>query len=61
MFFSVWRQSYAIFALLFGMTFYIFMAQREARGEDFRPRFAWRLALLLAFGLVNSMFYHGTI
>ncbi|HEX8405761.1 MAG TPA: DUF418 domain-containing protein [Duganella sp.] len=61
MFFLFGGKSYAIFALLFGMTFYIQWHNREARGEDFRPRFAWRLALLLAFGLVNSMFYHGDI
>ena len=61
MFFLFGGKSYAIFALLFGMTFYIQWHNREARGEDFRPRFAWRLTLLLAFGLVNSMFYHGDI
>ena len=61
MFFLFGGKSYAIFALLFGMTFYIQWHNREARGEDFRPRFAWRLALLLAFGLFNSMFYHGDI
>ena len=61
LFFLFGGKSYAIFALLFGMTFYIQWHNREARGEDFRPRFAWRLAVLLAFGLVNSMFYHGDI
>ena len=61
LFFLFGGKSYAIFALLFGMTFYIQYHNREMRGEDFRARFAWRLALLLAFGLVNSMFYHGDI
>lgn len=61
LFFLFGGKSYAIFALLFGMTFYIQFHNRELRGQDFRPRFAWRLALLLAFGLVNSMFYHGDI
>jgi uncharacterized protein len=61
LFFLFGGKSYAIFALLFGMTFYIQYHNRELRGEDFRARFAWRLALLLAFGLVNSMFYHGDI
>jgi uncharacterized protein len=61
MFFLFGGKSYAIFALLFGMTFYIQWHNREARGEDFRPRFAWRLVVLLAFGLANSMFYHGDI
>lgn len=54
-------KSYAIFALLFGVTFQIQHDARAARGEDFRARFAWRMLLLLGFGLVNSMFYHGDI
>lgn len=61
LFFLFGGKSYAIFALLFGMTFYIQYHNRELRGEDFRARFAWRLVLLLVFGLVNSMFYHGDI
>jgi len=61
LFFLFGGKSYAIFALLFGMTFYIQYHNREVRGEDFRPRFAWRLVLLLGFGMVNSMFYHGDI
>jgi len=61
LFFLFGGKSYAIFALLFGMTFYIQNSNRAARGEDFRPRFAWRLFLLLGFGLLNSMFYQGDI
>lgn len=61
LFFLFGGKSYAIFALLFGVTFYIQYHNREVRGEDFRPRFAWRLVLLLAFGVLNSMFYHGDI
>jgi uncharacterized protein len=61
LFFLFGGKSYAIFALLFGMTFYIQFHNRELRGEDFRARFAWRLVLLLGFGLINSMFYHGDI
>ncbi|MYM68304.1 DUF418 domain-containing protein [Pseudoduganella sp. FT55W] len=61
LFFLFGGKSYAIFALLFGMTFYIQYHNREVRGEDFRARFAWRLVLLLGFGLLNSMFYHGDI
>ena len=54
-------KSYAIFALLFGVTFQLQHDARAARGEDFRPRFAWRMLLLLGFGLVNTMFYQGDI
>lgn len=61
LFFLFGGKSYAIFALLFGVTFYIQFHNRALRGEDFRARFAWRMVLLLAFGLLNSMFYHGDI
>jgi uncharacterized protein len=54
-------KSYAIFALLFGLTFHLQSDARARRGEDFRPRFAWRMLLLLGFGLVNSAFYQGDI
>ncbi|HEY0060653.1 MAG TPA: DUF418 domain-containing protein [Telluria sp.] len=54
-------KAYAIFALLFGVTFYLQFHRRAFQGEDFRPRFAWRLVLLLGFGLVNSVFYDGDI
>jgi uncharacterized protein len=54
-------KSYAIFALLFGLTFYLQDDARARRGEDFRPRFAWRMLLLLGFGMVNSAFYQGDI
>ncbi|WP_296950723.1 DUF418 domain-containing protein [uncultured Massilia sp.] len=54
-------KSYAIFALLFGVTFQLQHDGRAARGEDFRARFAWRMLLLLGFGLVNTAFYQGDI
>lgn len=60
-FFLFGGKSYAIFSLLFGVTFFIQFHAREQRGEDFRARFAWRLALLFGFGLVNSLFYEGDI
>jgi uncharacterized protein len=60
-FFLFGGKSYAIFALLFGVTFQLQFQRRAEVGEDFRPRFAWRMVLLLGFGLVNSLFYHGDI
>jgi uncharacterized protein len=61
MFFVFSGKSYAIFAMLFGLTFFIQFNNRALRGEDFRPRFAWRLVLLLLFGTVNSLFYDGDV
>lgn len=61
LFFLFSGKSYAIFALLFGLTFFIQSDNQEKKGYDFRGRFAWRLVLLLGFGLVNSAFYQGDI
>ena len=61
LFFLFGGKSYAIFALLFGLTFFIQSDNQAKKGKDFRGRFAWRLLLLLAFGLINSAFYQGDI
>jgi uncharacterized protein len=60
-FFLFGGKSYLIFALLFGLTFQIQFARRAGQGDDFRPRFAWRMVLLLGFGFVNSLFYQDDI
>ena len=61
LFFLFAGKAYAIFSLLFGLTFYLQFARRAQAGEDFRPRFAWRMLLLLGFGILNSLFYQGDI
>lgn len=61
LFFLFGGKSYAIFALLFGLTFFIQSDNQAKRGKDFRGRFVWRLLLLLGFGLINSAFYQGDI
>ncbi|HEY5592490.1 MAG TPA: DUF418 domain-containing protein [Paludibacter sp.] len=61
LFFLFGGKSYAIFALLFGLTFFIQSDNQGKKGKDFRGRFAWRLLLLLGFGLFNSCFYEGDI
>ncbi len=61
LFFLFGGKSYAIFALLFGLTFFIQSNNYAKKGNDFRARFAWRLLLLLGFGVINSAFYEGDI
>lgn len=61
LFFIFAGKSYAIFALLFGLTYYIQSHNQEKKGFDFRARFAWRLVLLLGFGVINSAFFQGDI
>lgn len=50
-------KSYAIFALLFGFTFYIQYNNQQNKGKDFGPRFLWRMILLLAFATLNAAFF----
>ncbi len=61
LFFLFAGKAYAIFALLFGFTFYIQMNNQQKKGADFRLRFLWRLFLLLVFAFFNSLFYEGDI
>lgn len=61
LFFLFGGKSYAIFALLFGFSFYIQNDNQEKKGNDFRLRFLWRLLLLLGFGILNTVFYEGDI
>lgn len=61
LFFLFGGKSYAIFALLFGFSFYIQNGNQEKKGNDFRLRFLWRLLLLLGFGILNTVFYEGDI
>lgn len=60
-FFLFAGKSYAMFALLFGLTFFIQSNNQNKKGNDFRGVFVWRLILLFAFGLINSAFYQGDI
>ena len=61
LFFMFSGKTYAIFALLFGFTFYIMFSNQANKGKDFRGRFLWRSFLLFIFGVINSMFYQGDI
>ena len=54
-------KAYAIFALLFGLSFYIILQRRAQSGQDFRGRFAWRVTLLLAMGYLHGLLYGGDI
>lgn len=50
-------KSYAIFALLFGFTFYIQFHNQKLKGKDFGYRFLWRLVLLVGFATLNAAFF----
>lgn len=52
-------KAYAIFALLFGLSFFMQMDSQARRGNDFRLRFLWRLFLLFILGYINGLIYMG--
>ena len=52
---------YGIFAMLFGLSFFIMNDNQQQKGKDFSLRFAWRMFLLFLFGVINVTFYDGDI
>ena len=54
-------KAYSIFALLFGLSFFIQMNNKEQRGIDYRWRFLWRMTVLLLIGFLHSLIYRGDI
>lgn len=50
-------KAYAIFALLFGFTFYMQSNNQKKQGKDFGYRFLWRLQLLGVFATWNAAFF----
>lgn len=61
LFFLFSGKAYAIFALLFGFSFFIQDDNQLRKGKDFRGRFAWRLVLLFLLGNLNAAFFPGEI
>lgn len=54
-------KAYSIFALMFGLSFYMLLEGRGP-GRNFTPgRFAWRMVLLIGFGYIHSLIYPGDI
>lgn len=51
----VFGKFFIIFSCLFGLSFFIQMDRASQKGVDFRPRFLWRLALLLVIGFVHGL------
>ena len=54
-------KSYALFALLFGLSFFIIMNGKARKNVDFRSRFCWRMIILFLFGYVHSLFYSSDV
>ena len=52
---------YGIFAMLFGLSFFIMNDNQQQKDKCFSGRFAWRMCLLFLFGVINVAFYDGDI
>ena len=52
---------YGIFAMLFGLSFFIMNDNQQQQHRSFSLRFAWRMCLLFMFGIINMAFYDGDI
>lgn len=61
LFFMFGGKAYAVFALLFGFSFFVQDNNRRVRGNDFRLRFCWRLVLLFIIGNFNAAFFTGEV
>lgn len=54
-------KSFSLLALCFGFSFFILMDRAARRGSDFSLRFAWRLLILGAIGILHGFIYRGDI
>jgi uncharacterized protein len=54
-------KAYSIFALLFGLSFFIQMDNKSQIGIDYSWRFLWRMIILLIIGFFHSLFFRGDI
>lgn len=58
-YFLIEGKAYAIFATLFGVSYALMLENQKARGRDFSYRMAWRMLLLVIFGVINAAFFAG--
>ncbi|SFK23369.1 DUF418 domain-containing protein [Caulobacter sp. UNC279MFTsu5.1] len=54
-------KTFSLLALCFGFSFFVMMDGAARRGQPFAGRFAWRLTLLAAIGMLHGLVYRGDI
>lgn len=59
--FFVQGKFFALFSILFGLSFFIMMTGAERSGVNFSWRFLWRAVLLFIIGYIHHLFYRGDI
>ena len=60
-FFLFSGKAYAIFAMMFGVSFMLLLESWTRKGIEVTTRFPWRLLLLGALGYFNAVVYNGDI
>ena len=60
-FFLFGGKAYAIFALLFGVSFFFILQRWSQPGINFTGRFVWRLVVLGIFGFLHGLIYCGDV
>jgi uncharacterized protein len=59
--FLIEGKAHAIFAMMFGVSFFLLQDRWTRRGIRFRGRYLWRLALLAVLGYLDGIIYHGDV
>ncbi|MEW6997827.1 DUF418 domain-containing protein [Colwelliaceae bacterium BS250] len=54
-------KAFALFSLLFGLSYWIIYENAQKRGDEYLFRHFWRMALLVCFGLFHTLFFAGDI
>ena len=52
---------FALFSLLFGLSFFIQFDNAAQKNEDYKLRYLWRIFLLFMIGYIHHCFYRGDI
>ncbi len=61
MYFFIADKAFAIFSLLFGVSYWIIYENAIKRREQYLFRHFWRMTLLIGFGLLHIVFFSGDI
>jgi uncharacterized protein len=60
-FFLFSGKAYGVFAMMFGVSFFLILDRWSRRGIQFEGRFLWRLTVLAIFGYLNAIIYCGDV
>ena len=61
LFYFFGNKSFALFSLLFGLSYWILHERAQARGERYLFRHFWRMTILASIGVIHICFYSGDI